>query len=158
MSDGRAEFSHISDDRAKMVDITTKTEVKRTATAKGRIFLRDTTLRAIAEGTVLKGNVFATARVAAILAIKDTSRMIPLCHAISITGTDVSFVQEETSIEVTVTVSSVGKTGVEMEALTGVSIALLTIWDMVKSAEKDNEGQYPETRIENICVVRKKKG
>lgn len=158
MSDGRAEFSHISDDRAKMVDITTKAEVSRTATAKGRIYLRDTTLRAIAEGTVLKGNVFATARVAAILAIKETSRMIPLCHAISITGTDVSFVQEEASIEVTVTVSSVGKTGVEMEALTGVSIALLTIWDMVKSAEKDVDGQYPVTRMENICVVSKKKG
>ncbi len=158
MSDGRAEFSHISDDRAKMVDITTKAEVSRTATAKGRIYLRDTTLRAIAEGTVLKGNVFATARVAAILAIKETSRMIPLCHAISITGTDVSFVQEEASIEVRVTVSSVGKTGVEMEALTGVSIALLTIWDMVKSAEKDVDGQYPVTRMENICVVSKKKG
>ncbi len=138
-----------------MVDITTKKDIRRIATASGRIYLKDSTLRAIADGTTVKGNVLATARVAAVLAVKDTHRMIPMCHAISITGTDVSFIQEETYIEASVTVSSVGKTGVEMEALTGVSLALLTIWDMVKSAEKDEDGQYPVTRIEDIIVVRK---
>lgn len=152
------EFTHIKDDRARMVDITEKTDIRRTATASGKIYLKNATLRAIADGTTVKGNVLATARVAAILAVKETFRIIPMCHAISITGTDISFLQEEAYIEATVTVSSVGKTGVEMEALTGVSVALLTIWDMVKSAEKDEHGQYPVTRIEDVAVIKKVKG
>jgi cyclic pyranopterin phosphate synthase len=80
-----------------------------------------------------------------------------MCHAIPVTAVEVDFDQKEDHIEVTVLVRSVGKTGVEMEALTGVSIALLTIWDMVKSAEKDAQGQYPDTRIDGIRVIRKKK-
>jgi cyclic pyranopterin phosphate synthase len=101
--------------------------------------------------------VLATARVAATIAVKDTFRIIPMCHAIPVTAVEVSFSQREDHIEATVLVRSVGKTGVEMEALTGVSVALLTIWDMVKSAEKDAQGQYPDTRIEGIRVIRKKK-
>ncbi|MEI6293624.1 MAG: cyclic pyranopterin monophosphate synthase MoaC [Methanomicrobiales archaeon] len=151
------EFSHIAGSRAEMVDITAKGDVSREATAKGRIYLRKETILAIQQGSVIKGNVLATARVAATLAIKDTSRIIPLCHQIPIGAIKVEFSEGESWIETAVTVKTVGKTGVEMEALTGVSVALLTIWDMVKSAEKDREGQYPATRIEGVCVTEKKK-
>jgi cyclic pyranopterin phosphate synthase len=151
------EFSHITDSRAQMVDITAKADVTREATAKGRIYLRKETLLAIRGGAVIKGNVLATARIAATLAVKDTPRIIPMCHQIPIGAIEVEFSDEESWIEATVRVKTVGKTGVEMEALTGVSVALLTIWDMVKSAEKDSEGQYPVTRIEGICVTEKNK-
>ncbi len=152
------EFTHISDSRAQMVDITAKGDVTREATAKGRIYLMKETLLAIQEGTVIKGNVLATARIAATLAVKDTPRIIPMCHQIPVGAIEVEFMEEDSWIEATVRVRTVGKTGVEMEALTGVSVALLTIWDMVKSAEKDEEGQYPVTRIDAICVTEKKKG
>jgi cyclic pyranopterin phosphate synthase len=140
-----------------MVDVSAKEEMHREAIASGTIMLRKETLLAIAEGKTLKGNVLATARVAATLAIKDTARIIPMCHSIPIHGIDVWFEQRESSISTRVRVVSSGKTGVEMEALVGVSTALLTIWDMVKSAEKDLEGQYPETRIQDIKVEEKKK-
>jgi cyclic pyranopterin phosphate synthase len=152
------EFSHISDGRAQMVDISAKGDVVREAMASGRIFLRPETLAAIRNGTVVKGNVLATARVAATLSVKDTPRLIPMCHAISISAITVDFTEGEGYIDTTVRVKSAGKTGVEMEALVGVSTALLTIWDMVKSAEKDTQGQYPVTRISDIHVVEKKKG
>jgi cyclic pyranopterin phosphate synthase len=152
------EFSHVEGDRVRMVDISGKEEVTREAVAEGRIRLREATLRAIREGTVLKGNVLATARVAAILAVKETPRIIPLCHPIPLSGIDVDFADGEGFIQATVRVRSMGPTGVEMEALTGVSVALLTIWDMVKSAEKDTAGQYPETGIEGIRVLEKRKG
>jgi len=152
------EFSHIADDRARMVDISGKTEVNREATAAGKIQLRAETLRAIREGTVVKGNVLATARVAATLAVKETPRLIPMCHPIPLAGIEVDFQEGEGSIEARVRVKSVGRTGVEMEALTGVAVALLTIWDMVKSAEKDANGQYPETAICDIRVIEKRKG
>ena len=153
-----AEFTHIRNDRAQMVDVTAKDDVVREAVATGKIFLRDETLRAIREGSVVKGNVLATARVAATIAVKDTPRIIPMCHTIPISAITVDFVEEAGFIEATVRVKSTGKTGVEMEALTGVSVALLTIWDMVKSAEKDKDGQYPVTRIEEIRVIEKRKG
>jgi len=152
------EFSHIREDRVHMVDIGEKSEVKRTATARGRIFLRDSTLQAIREGAVVKGNVLATARIAATLAVKDTPRLIPMCHSILISSINVEFSEDAGYIETKVTVTSLGKTGVEMEALTGVSVALLTIWDMVKSAEKDEDGQYPCTSISGIEVIEKRKG
>jgi cyclic pyranopterin phosphate synthase len=151
------EFSHIREDRAHMVDISEKGDVMREALARGRIYLRDQTLKAIREGTVVKGNVLATARVAAIQSVKETSRLIPMCHPLPLGGVTVDFSEREDFIEASVWVKSYGKTGVEMEALTGVSLALLTIWDMVKSAEKDEGGQYPLTRIDNIHVVEKKK-
>lgn len=152
------EFSHIKDDRVRMVDIGGKDELQREAVASGRIHLRKETLDAIQKGTVVKGNVLATARIAATMAVKETARLIPMCHAIPVTAVEVGFEQMDDSIEVTVTVRSVGRTGVEMEALSGVSVALLTIWDMVKSAEKDPQGQYPVTRIDGIRVLRKQKG
>lgn len=152
------EFTHISGDRIRMVDVSAKQEIYREATASGVITLRKETIRAIADGTTIKGNVLATARVAATLAVKDTSRMIPMCHAIPVHGIDIAFDQSEETITARVTVISTGKTGVEMEALTGVSIALLTIWDMVKSAEKDENGQYPVTKMSDIRVDEKWKG
>ncbi|WP_321506997.1 cyclic pyranopterin monophosphate synthase MoaC [uncultured Methanoregula sp.] len=152
------EFTHIHNDRAAMVDISGKGDVAREATASGKIYLRPETLAAIREGTVVKGNVLATARVAATLAVKNTATIIPMCHPIPISSIAVDFTDHEGYIEATVVVKMTGRTGVEMEALTGVSVALLTVWDMVKSAEKDKDGQYPVTRIENIRVVEKKKG
>jgi cyclic pyranopterin phosphate synthase len=153
-----AGFSHIRDTRARMVDISGQGDVTREAVAAGRIHLREETLRAIQEGTVVKGNVLAIARVAATLAVKETPHLIPMCHPIPVAGIEVDFTEQESCIEATVRVKSVGKTGVEMEALTGVAVALLTVWDMVKSAEKDPEGQYPVTRIEGIRVIEKRKG
>jgi cyclic pyranopterin monophosphate synthase len=152
------EFTHIQNERAEMVDIGGKKDVQREATATGRIYLRPETLAAIRDGKVVKGNVLATARVAATLAIKNTPGLIPMCHSIPISAITVDFSEHEGYIDTTVVVKTTGKTGVEMEALTGVSVALLTVWDMVKSAEKDAEGQYPVTRIEGIRVVEKKKG
>jgi GTP cyclohydrolase subunit MoaC len=131
--------------------------VIREAVAEGKIYLRPETLQAIRQGTVVKGNVLATARVAATLAVKQTPLLIPLCHQIPLSSVDVEFTYGEECLEAAVRVRSTGKTGVEMESLTGVSVALLTIWDMVKSAEKDERGQYPCTRIEGIRVVEKKK-
>ena len=151
-------FTHIENDRAQMVDISGKTEVVREAVASGRIYLRSETLRAIREGTTVKGNVLATARVAATLAVKDTPRIIPMCHPIPLGGITIDFAEGDGYIEATARVKSYGRTGVEMEALTGVSVALLTVWDMVKSAEKDENGQYPVTRIDAIRVVEKRKG
>ncbi len=113
---------------------------------------------AITAGQVKKGDVLTTARLAAILAVKDTPRLIPLCHPIPITGLDVNFDLEGERVRATVTVTSVGKTGVEMEALTGVAVALLNVWDMVKYLEKDETGNYPETEIEEIRVLQKRKG
>jgi cyclic pyranopterin phosphate synthase len=153
-----AEFTHLKGDKVQMVDISEKGDLMREAVAEGKIRLRDATLRAIREGSLVKGNVLATARVAAILAVKETPRIIPLCHPIPLSGIDVDFTDGEGFIRAAVTVRSRGPTGVEMEALTGVSVALLTIWDMVKSAEKDPAGQYPETGIEGIRVLSKKKG
>ena len=152
------EFTHIDRGAARMVDITVKDEVARRARAAGRIHLRPETVRAIADGTVVKGNVLATARVAAILAVKETWRTIPMCHPIPIGSVRVDFEVQEDGIEATVEVATTGRTGVEMEALVGVSTALLTVWDMVKSAEKDEGGQYPVTRIDAIRVVEKVKG
>ena len=140
---------------AGMVDITEKPPLFRQATASGTIRLRESTIKAIIAGNVKKGDVLTTARLAAILAVKDTPRLIPLCHPIPITGLDVFFDLEEVRVRATVTVTSVGKTGVEMEALAGVSAALLNVWDMVKYLEKDETGNYPETEISEIRVTEK---
>ncbi|MDI9394808.1 MAG: cyclic pyranopterin monophosphate synthase MoaC [Euryarchaeota archaeon] len=151
-------FTHIEADRARMVDISEKKILPRLARAAGEIVLSAGTIEKIRRGTVEKGNVFATARVAAVLAVKKTPETIPMCHQIPITGIDVDFEIGEEEVSVIVEVRTVGKTGLEMEALTGVSLALLTVWDMVKSAEKDETGNYPHTLIRNIRVLEKSKG
>jgi len=152
------EFTHIQNERAQMVDISEKNDVIREPAAVGKIFLKPETMGAIRQGTVVKGNVLSTARVAATLSVKNTSSLIPMCHSIPISAVVVEFEEGDGFIEVMVRVKSTGKTGVEMEALVGVSIALLTVWDMVKSAEKDDEGQYPVTCIQDIRVIEKCKG
>jgi len=152
-----SDFTHIEGDKVKMVDVGGKDEVVRMARASGTIRLTKNTMSLIKEGNVKKGNVLATARIAAIQAAKHTWEMIPLCHQIPITGIDVDFEVGEDSIKAIVEVRSVGVTGVEMEALCGTSLALLTIWDMVKAVEKDETGNYPDTRISDIVVEKKVK-
>jgi len=141
-----------------MVEITEKPPVGRRAVASGTIRLKETTIEAIKSGEVKKGDVLTVARVAAIQAVKETPRQIPMCHPIPLTGVEVVFELLSGQVRATVVVTSVGKTGVEMEALAGVSVALLNVWDMVKSREKDETGNYPSTRIEEIRVVEKRKG
>jgi len=150
-------FSHIQDGRAKMVDIGGKVDVSRRAVAAGEIRLKRETLEAVKNRKIVKGEVLETARIAAVMAVKKTPLAIPMCHNIPVTSIDVRFDMGEDSITATAEVSSFGKTGVEMEALHGVSVALLTIWDMVKSAEKDATGNYPSTEISNIRVLEKTK-
>jgi len=150
-------FSHLNGNSVRMVDVGSKAVVRRTATAEGHISLSEDTLRLINEKKVEKGNVLVTAQIAAIAAVKRTWDLIPLCHPLPLTGIDVEFDVMDDGITVRVTVRCDGKTGVEMEAITGVSVALLTIWDMVKSVEKDEKGQYPETAIKNIRVLKKEK-
>ncbi len=141
-----------------MVDISAKPAVPRMARASGFICLRLKTLKKIKACEIPKGDVLSVAQTAAILAVKRTPELVPLTHLIPITSTDVRFKMEQHGIRVTVDVRSTGRTGVEMEALVGVTSALLTIWDMVKGLEKDNAGQYPTTSIEEIRVLRKVKG
>ncbi len=143
---------------AQMVDIGDKPEVARCATARGRLRLRPATAAAIASGEVPKGDPFATSRVAAIQAVKATPAILPLCHPLPISGVEVEFALDGAEVECRVTVSATYRTGVEMEALTGVMTGLLCVWDLVKPLEKDEAGQYPETRIHNVEVVEKLKG
>lgn len=143
--------------KIQMVEIREKPVVYRSAIASGEIFLKEKTIKAIKNNKIKKGDVLTTAQIAAINAVKNTPSIIPLCHPIQITGVDLDFEIKKDKIKVNVKVTSEGKTGVEMEALTGVSAALLTIWDMVKSVEKDEKGQYPTTKISNIKVVEKRK-
>ncbi|HJJ88713.1 MAG TPA: cyclic pyranopterin monophosphate synthase MoaC [Methanocorpusculum sp.] len=152
-------FTHINEkNEVHMVDVTPKSDVCREAIARGRIYLRPETLNAITKGTMVKGNVLATAQIAGIMAVKQTWALIPMCHPIPINAITISFDQTSEYIEISCCVKTSGKTGIEMEALTGASVALLTIWDMVKSAEKDTDGQYPQTYIGGIHVVKKIKG
>lgn len=141
----------------EMVDISGKEASRRKAVAKGWIRLRRETLDAIKTGRVAKGDVLTVARVSAILAVKKTPELIPGCHPIPLTHIAVEFQTGDDRVSVVCSVASVSKTGVEMEALTGVAAALLTIWDMVKEIEKDEKGQYPFTAIESIVVEEKVK-
>jgi cyclic pyranopterin phosphate synthase len=141
----------------KMVDISGKESQLRTAKAKGEIKLKSETVLAIKKGEIKKGDVLGTAQTAAILAVKNTPNMIPLCHPIPINSVTVDFDVKEDVISCECVVKAKYKTGVEMESLAGVSVALLTIWDMVKYLEKNEEGQYPTTRITNIEVLSKEK-
>ncbi len=150
-------FTHIQDGKARQVDVSDKPNVLRRAVAEGSIELRPETILAIKAGSIEKGNVLNTSTVAAVLGAKQTSNIIPFCHQIPLTSIKVDYSVGDTEIKTIVEVKSEGKTGVEMEALTGVTIALLTIWDMVKSMEKDETGNYPLTKLSSIRVVEKYK-
>lgn len=121
---------------ARMVDVSTKADTVRVATATGRIALNDAARAAVAEGSVAKGDVFAAARIAGIMAAKKTSEIIPLCHPLPLTGITLDLMLDDAGAIATATVRTLGKTGVEMEALTAVSAALLTLYDMLKAIDK----------------------
>ena len=141
-----------------MIDIGKKPTIFREATAKGAIKLKPNTLKLIRDGKVQKGNVYDLAKIAGIMAAKKTSELIPLCHSIQLSTVNMSVdVENNSTVIVQATVRANAKTGVEMEALAAVSMALLTIWDMTKQYEKDQEGQYPTTSIDNIKVLTKVK-
>jgi len=141
-----------------MVDVTAKPEVYREAKAKGTIKLKSETIRLIREGKVEKGDTFEVAKVAGILAAKNTSSLIPLCHPLPLTSVEVKLqIVDDSKVETEATVKTRAQTGVEMEALAAAATALLTVWDMTKQYEKDADGQYPSTSIQNLHVVRKVK-
>jgi cyclic pyranopterin phosphate synthase len=138
-----------------MVDITHKNDVYREAIAQARIRLKKETIDLIKHGKIEKGDPILVAEVAAILAAKNTSQIIPLCHPIPITGVETKHKIHDEYLEVEIKVKTTAKTGVEMEALSAVTAYMLTVWDMVKKYEKDEFGQYPETRIEFIKIKEK---
>ncbi len=143
--------------QVRMVGVGHKPDVLRVAVAEGKIALRPETLRRVREGRVKKGDPLLIAQLAGILAAKKTPELVPLCHPIPITKVDVELQVQEDGILARARVEAVAKTGVEMEALTAVSAALLAVWDVVKQYEKDEAGQYPHTRITDIRVVSKLK-
>ncbi|ELZ71785.1 cyclic pyranopterin monophosphate synthase MoaC [Haloferax sp. Atlit-10N] len=168
MSDERAgTASNDSDDRdlthvdeegnVQMVDVGAKPDTRRRAVARGTIHLSADTVRAIRDDEIGKGDVLATARIGAIQAVKHTWETIPMCHQIPITNVDTEFEVADESVTLSVTVGTTGKTGCEMEALEGVTTGLNVVWDMVKAAEKNDDGQYPGTRISDVEVVTKEK-
>jgi cyclic pyranopterin phosphate synthase len=140
-----------------MVEISRKEIVRRTAEAAGRIYMKRETVDAIRLGDVEKGDPLSVAEVACVLAAKRTPETIPLCHQVPLTSVNAEFKIGVDFVEVRCRVSADYKTGVEMEALNGVTASLLTIWDMVKYLEKDDEGQYPTTAINNVRVIEKRK-
>jgi len=139
--------------RAHMVDVAAKGETARVARASGRIRMQPAVLRLIARGGAKKGDVLGVARIAAIQAAKRTSELIPLCHPIAITNVSVDFDlnRSASAVDCSVSVATVGRTGVEMEALTAVAAALLTIYDMCKAADRG-------MRLQNIRLLEKKGG
>jgi cyclic pyranopterin monophosphate synthase len=141
----------------KQVDISSKDVVYREATAMGRIILKPSTCERIRKGKLEKGDPLSLASTAAILAVKSTPTVVALAHQLKVERTEPKVRLGNGWVEVAVTVAAHEKTGVEMEALTAVSVALLNIWDVVKSYEKDTNGQYPTTRIESIRVISKVK-
>jgi len=134
-----------------MVDVTAKGATKRTAVAAGALHTTAEVVALIASGGLPKGDALATARVAGILAAKRTSDLIPLCHQLALTGVDIDFVIDGAQVAIAATVRSTDRTGVEMEALTAVSVAALTLYDMIKAVD-------PAARIDDIRVLRKEGG
>lgn len=147
-------LTHFNEEgRARMVDVSAKPETVRVAVARGEIKMKPETLALVKDKTLAKGDVLAVSQVAGIMGAKKTSEIIPMCHPLLLSGIDVSFTinDQEGKIEIQAVVKNSGQTGVEMEALTGVSIAALTIYDMCKAAEKD-------IVIGDICLVSKSGG
>ena len=152
------DLTHTTDEGdVQMVDVGDKPDSERRAVAAGEIHLQPSTIEAIRADAIGKGDVLATARVGAVQAVKHTWETIPMCHGIPITNVDTDFSLGEDRLELEVAVETTGKTGCEMEALEGVTTGLNVVWDMVKAVEKDDDGQYPETGIENVRVLEKRK-
>jgi cyclic pyranopterin phosphate synthase len=167
-----SELTHTDDEgEVQMVDVGDKPDTARRAVAAGEIRLQSDTVAAIRGNDVSKGDVLATARVGAVQAVKHTWETIPMCHQIPITNVETDFQLRDDRVALEVAVETTGKTGCEMEALEGVTTGLNVVWDMVKAAEKSAgssadphveaagsaEGQYPDTAIENVRVVEKRK-
>jgi len=138
-----------------MIDISEKKIVKREATASGKIFLKQDTIDKIKNKQIKKGDALETAKIAGINGVKQTQILITHCHQIPIDFINFEFKVNQDHIETICTAKTQAKTGLEMEAIVGVSIALNTIWDMVKYLEKDEDGQYPTTKITDIKILRK---
>jgi cyclic pyranopterin monophosphate synthase len=135
-----SDLTHLDErGRARMVDVSAKGETVRIATARGRVLMRPETLRLIQSGGVKKGDVLAIAQVAGVMGAKRTPDIIPLCHPLPITGVDLTFDlnEDDSAVEIEAVARVVGKTGVEMEALTALSTAALTVYDMCKAVDKD---------------------
>jgi cyclic pyranopterin phosphate synthase len=147
-------LTHLDDQgRARMVDVGHKPDTERIAVARGEVFMKKETLDLIRAGQVKKGDVLTVAQIAGISASKRTSELIPLCHPLPLTKVDVDLVLDETipGVVITATAKTIGKTGVEMEALTAVAVAALTVYDMAKAAEKT-------MRIQNVRLMEKHGG
>ena len=140
-----------------MIDVSEKPIIKRKAEAGGRVHLSPSTINAIKEGRIRKGNPIPIAEVAGMNAAKQTHLLIPHCHQIPLDMVKIDFEISNDSIDARCHVSAQARTGVEMEALVGVSMALNTLWDMVKYLEKNDQGQYTSTQITDIRVIMKKK-
>ena len=138
-----------------MIDVTIKPVVRRLAVAAGIIKLSPDTIKQIKAGNIKKGDPLLVAEIAGMNAAKQTHLLIPHCHQINLDVAKVDFKLSKDSIEARCTIGAQARTGVEMEALTGISAALYTLWDMVKYLEKDGDGQYPGTMIKDIRVVKK---
>jgi cyclic pyranopterin phosphate synthase len=147
-------LSHLDEEgQARMVDVTDKASTLRQAVARGAVRMRPETLALIQRGGIPKGDVFATARIAGIMAAKKTGGLIPLCHPLELTGVDVHFTYDTASsrVEIEAQVTTVGRTGVEMEAMTAVGVAALTIYDMCKAVDR-------EMVLSDIRLMRKEGG
>ena len=154
MTDTPDALSHIdAEGRAQMVDVSAKDDTAREATARGRVVMQPATLALISSGGVPKGDVLAVAQIAGIIAAKRAHELIPMCHPLLLTGIDVALRPDDgaSCIEIEATVRTTGKTGVEMEALTAVSVAALTVYDMCKAADRG-------MRIEGVHLVAKSGG
>ena len=152
MSSGRHRLSHLDDQgAARMVDVGAKPVTTRGATAAGTVHTTAEVVGLIAAGGLPKGDALATARIAGILAAKRTSDLIPLCHQIALSSVDVDFEIGSSAIEISAAARTTDRTGVEMEALTAVTVAALAVYDMIKSVD-------PEARIDNVRVLRKEGG
>ena len=145
-------------EREAIVEIGEKPMVERRAKATGLLHLSGATVTSVKSGQVAKGDVIEASTIAAVQAVKMTPSIVPHCHPIPIEGCKVEWTREGNSLRCTVKVSARYRTGVEMEALTGVSAGLLCAWDMVRPLEKDDDGQYPQARISDIVVLEKYKG
>ncbi len=142
-------FTHLDDNgRSKMVDVSDKKVTKRIAKASGKIFMQPETISKITNSELPKGNVLNTAQVAGVMAVKNTANIIPMCHCLNVEGCDIDFIFGDNFIEVVCSAYVTGKTGIEMEAITGVSAALLTVYDMCKAVDKEME-------IGNISLIEK---
>lgn len=148
------EFTHFNGQgRARMVDVSEKPSTLRTATARARVLLNESTYALIKTGGIKKGDVLTTAQIAGIMGAKRTPELIPMCHPIAITGADIRFEldDEKSTIDIFATVSCTGSTGVEMEAMTAAATAALTVYDMCKAVQRD-------ITIESICLMHKAGG